>query len=338
MRTLLALVGLLCAAVAGCGADSSEGGDEESSEAAYTPTASRHAIVLAHGFDASPDNRWGFRGVEERLVKDGHVVHTARVSPYKTVADRAVELAGEVEKAVGKCRARPDCDASKVHIIAHSMGGLDARYLIRKVEGYKTRVASLTTISTPHHGTLIADVLLGKIPSGFDGALDAIASAWALTFTDRDLAARSDVRGALESISTEGAASLAHELDLAKEGDDVTYLSWAGISGAPTSLDRDDCEGHIETRFGFVDALDASLAPAAWFVGDGLERIPNDGMVTVRSAKWGKFKGCIPADHLDEVGPPLLGTHLFTGFDHLDFYGRIAEGLDAEVAAHRSAR
>jgi hypothetical protein len=44
------------------------------------------------------------------------------------------------------------------------MGGLDARYLISKL-GYGTKVASLTTISTPHRGSPLADVALGLTES-----------------------------------------------------------------------------------------------------------------------------------------------------------------------------
>ena len=49
--------------------------------------------------------------------------------------------------------------AQKVNIIAHSTGGLESRYLI-SVLGKGSKVASLTTISTPHHGSKTVDKLL----------------------------------------------------------------------------------------------------------------------------------------------------------------------------------
>jgi hypothetical protein len=55
--------------------------------------ATRFPIVLAHGFDASPTNRWGFFGVAEALADDGHDVHVATVPPYNRVAVRAGHLA-----------------------------------------------------------------------------------------------------------------------------------------------------------------------------------------------------------------------------------------------------
>lgn len=323
-------------AVAGCATESSDQNpsevDPETGEDAFTARPATRAIVLAHGFDASTSNRWSFYKVEEKLRADGHVVHSAQVSPYKGVPARAAELATHIDAAQRECRARPGCDASKVHIIAHSMGGLDSRYAISKL-GYGDRVASLTTISTPHRGSNIADVLLKIIPDDFDKAVNAMASVWGRTFTERDLADGSDVKAALSSISERTTATF--NVDV-KDDPRVAYLSWAGVSniiGIPNAKDEEACEGKLQTRLGIRDGMDPTLVPAAPFVAHGREMRPNDGMVTVESAKWGKFMGCVPADHLDEVGQPKDGRHALTGFSHVEFYRKLASGLDAEVAA-----
>ena len=337
MKKLLLLAALSLAAVAGCGAEPSKGASEEdplTGADAFSARPSTHAIVLAHGFDGSLTNRWSFYKVEDRLREDGHVVHAAQVSPYKGVPARAAELAVHVDAALRECRAKPGCDASKVHIIAHSMGGLDSRYLISKL-GYGDRVASLTTISTPHRGSNVADVLLRFIPDDVEGAVNAMASLWGRTFTERDLAEDSDVKAALSSISEKTTRESFNPtvLDDAR----VAYISWAGVSeviGIPNPKDYDACEGKLQTRLGIRDGMDPTLVPAAFFVAHGLELRPNDGMVTVESAKWGKFKGCIPADHLDEVGQPKDGRHPLTGFDHLEFYRKLASSLDDEVTEH----
>jgi triacylglycerol lipase len=44
-----------------------------------------------------------------------------------------------------------------VNQMAHSMGGLDCRYLISKVRPEEYTPLSLTTISTPHHGSPFMD-------------------------------------------------------------------------------------------------------------------------------------------------------------------------------------
>jgi len=52
-----------------------------------------------------------------------------------------------------------------VHIIAHSTGGLDARYLICKDRnGLAGRIVSLSTLFTPKLGTPIADVIVAPRP------------------------------------------------------------------------------------------------------------------------------------------------------------------------------
>src|SRR5699024_4578622 len=47
----------------------------------------------------------------------------------------------------------------KINIIAHSMGGLDIRYALAKLD-IAAKVASFTTVSTPHRGTSLAELTL----------------------------------------------------------------------------------------------------------------------------------------------------------------------------------
>lgn len=277
----------------------------------------RYPIVLAHGFDASPTNRWGFWKVDQALLDDGHDVYVAIVPPYERVAVRAAHLARVVDDALDAS------GADKVNLIAHSMGGLDARHLISSL-GYGDRVASLTTISSPHRGTAVADAVLKVLPGFADPLVDRLAAAWGATFNE--LAdEKTDVAGALEDLSEANAPKFA-----AENPDDpkVYYQSWAGVSSPFGVHDEDDweaCEGRILRHAGTTDRLHFSLLPMAVLTGKGLRDLPNDGMATVESAKWGRFRGCIPADHLDEVGQPRHdGPVSTTGFDHLRFYRNIA--------------
>src|SRR5206468_12628217 len=67
--------------------------------------------------------------------------------------------------------------ADKVNIIAHAMGGLDARYVITTL-GYGDRVASLTTMSTPHRGAALADFALSlNVPAIILNAIAAVVGA-----------------------------------------------------------------------------------------------------------------------------------------------------------------
>jgi triacylglycerol lipase len=118
----------------------------------------RHAIVLAHGilgFDeivvAGRRHRY-FRNISERLARAGADFHRPGLPPRASVSVRA-------EKLVALLR---DLPGERVNVIAHSMGGLDARYAITRL-GLAKRVASLVTIGSPHWGTPLADLPLSRM-------------------------------------------------------------------------------------------------------------------------------------------------------------------------------
>jgi len=350
-RVGLGLSALVTAlSVAGCSAEADEASSEAdeseiTDEQAFTSPApaqgaepagkkAKHAIVLAHGFmgtdsqDPSATNIWAFYRLADALRKDGHVVHEARVQPFNSPAVRAVELAKHVDQALGECRAKPGCDATKVNIVAHSMGGLDARHLVSSL-GYGDRVASLTTISTPHRGSFIADVGTNLVERDkANDALGKLFKAFGRTFTTDDLANDTDVRAALSALSEKASPAFN-----AANPDDrrVYYQSWAGVSSVlaiPNPKDYDACEGRLETYRKRRDSMDALLTPVAAIVAHGTDLLPNDGMATVASAKHGTFRGCIPADHFDEVGQIKDESRdRRTGFDHVRFYRNVAFDL-----------
>lgn len=67
--------------------------------------------------------------------------------------------AKRVAKAIDKlCE---ETGAARVDYVAHSMGGLAARYYIRHLEG-ASKIRRLVTIATPHHGTALAQVRLTR--------------------------------------------------------------------------------------------------------------------------------------------------------------------------------
>lgn len=322
----IASVALLPLAVA-CGEPSivdgeiAEGPESGAQTLHAAAVATRYPIVLMHGFNASPTSYWGFNGVAAQLRRDGHQVTETSVPPYDSVPVRARYLATQIDALLRSSGAR------KVNLIAHSMGGLDARYLISSL-GYGDRVASLTTISTPHGGSGIADVALRLTPGIADDAINALARAWGETFSD--VASKANMRAALSSLAEGNAPAF----NAANRNDArVYYQSYAGVSSVlGISNPKDDvaCAGRWVTTPGRTDRMDALLVGAATFVAHGLYLLPNDGMVTVDNAKWGTFQGCIAADHLDEVGQIKdSGTDPTTGFNHLSFYRSVAAALQA---------
>ncbi len=321
MRHLLTLILapllLCCSAAADDGPEPIEETYGEVQAAPLTGSPTKYPIILVHGVNSSP-TKLGFYKVDEALRADGHVVFVASLSPYKTPEIRARDLQETVDLALRS--------AGKVNIIAHSTGGLDARELISKL-GYGDRVASLTTISSPHGGSYIGDVMGGLVPDGpVDDVVNALASAWGRTFTADELANGSELHAAFVSMSEKAAPAFnaTHRNDSR-----VYYQSWAGVStriGIGNSEDRDVCEGLLE---GNTDVLAPSLQALSLVAGHGFGMQssfqPNDGMITVQSAKLGNFRGCIRADHLDEVGQSEHDhANLRTKFDHRRFYRGIA--------------
>lgn len=111
-------------------------------------------IVLVHGLLGYPRVRMAgvtlasyFSGIPDWLEKAGNRVLSPWLSPTAGIADRALQLKRHLDRMA---------PGEGVHILAHSMGGLDTRYMISRM-GMGSRVLSLTTLGTPHRGTAFAD-------------------------------------------------------------------------------------------------------------------------------------------------------------------------------------
>src|SRR5262245_36227257 len=149
-----------------------------------------------------------------------------------------------------------------VNLIAHSMGGLDARWYVGRLGGHR-RVASLTTIATPHRGTTVADwsgLRVGR----------ALAARRLLDDLGLDLAAFDDLRR----------AACEERNAVLEGGPSVPTFSYAGA--------RPWWAVAIPLQFSF------RLLQRA----EG----PNDGLVSVASARFGEFLGTVDADHFAETG------------------------------------
>jgi len=227
--------------------------------ALHRPRATRHPILLAHGwfgFDriglSAQFEQHYFRGVPARLRALGHLVHVARVSPIGSIRVRAAQLAEQVERI-----------GSRVNIIAHSMGGLDARLAIAS-HGLAERVASLTTIGTPHHGTPLSDM----------------ASA---------LGEWSTVRRSLRAVGVHVDGMYDVSTLCMREFNRVVLDSPDVVYGSVV--------GAVNLDAGGVHAL---LATCHRYL---LRRVgPNDGVVPATSQLWGEPLDEVDADHWAQVG------------------------------------
>jgi triacylglycerol lipase len=131
-------------------------------------SSERLPIVLAHGiarFDILleilrtrfelPETEFGDQFQYFKLIKRHLESHGFQVfHPNQDFAGPVTLRAEQLKTRVNDVLARTG--AQKVNIIAHSMGGLDARHMIVD-KGMADKVATLVTIGTPHLGTILAD-------------------------------------------------------------------------------------------------------------------------------------------------------------------------------------
>ena len=156
------------------------------------------------------------------------------------------------------------------------------------------------------------------------------------------MAGNPDLRGALVALSeTEAPAFNAAIVD----ADGIYYQSWAGVSRpfgvAPAGHDARMAElcrtsSGEEGLDGFLrhDFMALPLVPFTDIAGRsdaGSDSIaPNDGLTTVASARWGEFRGCVPADHMEQLGQKNLpDANVENGFDVARFYTNLAGDLAA---------
>ncbi len=143
----------------------------------------------------------------------------------------------------------------------------------------------------------------------------------------------SDIFRSMQDLSAEGAAAF-NERYPDVEG--IPYYSIAGRSDLNLAFRMcrpdGDAPPFISRWAAERDPIDPLFAVAeALFDGGFGDPEPNDGVVRVSSARWGRFLGCIPADHLDQVGQ-LFGDEPggFNRWDHLDFYAEYVAWLRAQ--------
>jgi triacylglycerol lipase len=117
----------------------------------------KYPVILVHGVHANDRKKigksWG--RIPEELEKKGIKVFVGNTDGWGNYESNAAMLHDTIEKVLQETKSE------KVNIIAHSKGGLDSRYCIWKYN-YGNKVASLTTLSTPHHGAELADLINNK--------------------------------------------------------------------------------------------------------------------------------------------------------------------------------
>lgn len=230
--------------------------------------ATKYPIILAHGLVAKQlkiINAFG--RIEKELTDAGYTVYVADTDGFGSIETNAEQLKKFTERVLEECK----CD--KVNIIAHSKGGLDSKYMITKL-GMEDNVASLTTLCTPHKGSIIASKIW-DLPMGLKKFIAFfIDGFYKIALHDK----HPDSMRACE------------QLKKVDESEDTLQFSYkVYCQSYSTSISNvKDC---------FVMALPMKIH-------HHFEIINNDGLVEEESAQFGCYRGrCldIPVSHMQII-------------------------------------
>ncbi len=257
--------------------------------------ATKYPLVMVHGIgfrDLRYFNYWG--RIPKELARNGAVVYYGHQQAWGTIEDNAESIRQKILQVL------EENHCEKVNIIAHSKGGLDSRYLITRLH-MEQQVASLTTVSTPHRGSELIDVL-NRLPDG----IYRLISSW----FDRTFSRFGDCHPDCYHASKQLApAYCAHFNEITPDCPEVYYQSYASVMQHTWS---------------------DSLLSIPNLIMDFAGNSANDGLVTEESAKWGTFQGTFRnryrrgISHGDMID---LKREDYKGFDILETYVEIVKRL-----------
>ena len=262
----------------------------------------KYPLMLIHGTgfrDLKMPLYWG--RIPRVLHEHGADIYFGEQDCWGSVETNAKAICARIDKVLEQT------GAEKINLIAHSKGGLEARMVASSL-GYGSKVASITTISTPHRGSKTFSIFL-KAPRAFFSIAAFAVNNWIRLIGDKE--------PDFHRVCDEFAVS--HMERFNAENPDVPgvyYQSVAGVMKHPFS--------------------DVSL----WIANFVLNRIegPNDGLVSTESAAWGERCLLISGNtrrgisHLDEIDFRRCALSKKTGEDVTDitaFYVSLVEDLKA---------
>jgi triacylglycerol lipase len=305
----LAVVGLAFGAIvsAGCGSEgaTSSAPTADVGTVASQYTSTRYPIVLIPGimgFTEMLGTIEYFPGIPDAIADGGGRAFVVTVSQANTSQVRGSQIIPQLDAI------RALTGASKLNLVGHSQGALDARFIAATRPDL---VASVTSVGGPHRGSPVADFMLG-IPLGSEG-LQGLADLFKL------LAGTShpnDARKALEFLGVKSQAEFARAYPAALPAtpcgsgapvvEGIRYYSWGGV-------------GWITNPIDLLDPL--------WAI-TGLQ-VPeaNDGMLGKCSSHLGEvIRDDYAQNHIDETNM-ILGLVMPLGPNPTALYRNHANRL-----------
>jgi triacylglycerol lipase len=221
----------------------------------------KYPVLLVHGSGFRDRifgiNYWG--RIPKEMEKRGVKVYYGGTDAWGSVEKNAQVLKTRIENITG------ETGADKINIIAHSRGGLEARYLISSLHLHNS-ISSLTTISTPHRGVKAMNIAL-SLPDFLYKLVAFFINLWCKILGDKN----PDFYRSSRQLSERECSEFNKT-----NGDKppVYYQAYAA-----------------KMRYFFSDLLYVLINPFL-AITDG----ENDGLCPVYSAKWGNFRGIITTE------------------------------------------
>lgn len=217
-----------------------------------------YPLLLVHGAGFRDTILWfSYWGrIPKYFRQNGIVFFYGGTDAWGTIENNAALLKERILSLQG------ENNIEKLHIIAHSRGGLEARYLISAL-GMNAAVASLTTISTPHRGAKIMN-LAHRIPDPLYRFISFFMDFWNRIGGDKT----PDFFTASRQLSAISCDAFNRKYPNVET---VYYSSYAA-----------------QLKYFFSDPLFLLLC-LLLRITDG----HNDGLCPVESAKWGNYRGII---------------------------------------------
>ena len=262
--------------------------------------ATKYPILMVHGAffrDIKHLNYWG--RIPGDLTDNGATVYFGNHQSAAAIRDSAKELAERIRGIV------EETGCEKVHVIAHSKGGLDIRAALA-YEGIAPLVASVTTVNSPHHGCHFADFLLNHADESLRNKVAAAYNTAARVLGDKE----PDFLAAARDLTASSCAAFNQETE--------------GDAGHTEGILCRSIGSKMERATGGQFPLNFSYLLARLFDG------PNDGLVSETSAKWGESYTFLTASgkrgisHGDVID---LNRTNIEGFDVREFYVELVADL-----------
>ncbi|KAI6156847.1 Alpha/Beta hydrolase protein [Pisolithus tinctorius] len=256
-------------------------------------------VVLCHGFPGT-DSMMGlsyFNGIKDDLTSRGCKVITPKVSMTGGIDERAKQLDSQIGKLLDlhSSSTKPD-----LHLICHSMGGLDARRLVH-FSGLGYNVLSITTVSTPHYGSPLASLSEGCVSRSLCQLLPSCLSGSEKAMNDT-----TPERMAIFNARYQNVPGIKYFSVTSKFHPFINHILYA-----TNRFIKNDTDSKYPEAFG-----------------------ENDGMVSVNSAKWGEFLGVVSdkTSHFGVVGWGFLGILAGdSNYDAKDMYRWLVDNVARKV-------